>query len=113
MTARAKERAGWGVFLVGLAMMLAEYLLHVWSHFRPPEYRVSLGALGIGAVFTFIGWFWLYRQDALVGGRFILDGVMGVLGVIRGGRRATDPPVLVPAVEPPHVPSEPPSPGGA
>ena len=104
MTARAKERAGWGVFLTGLAMMLAEYLLHIWSHFHGPEYRLSLGALGIGAVFTFIGWFWLYRQDALVGGKFILDGVLGVLGVIRSGRRATDAAVVVQA--PPPIPPD-------
>lgn len=113
MTARAKERVGWLLFFCGLAIMFAEYALHMWGHFHGPEYRIGMAPIGIGAVFTFIGWFWLYRQDALTGGAFLVDGFVKVIGAIRNGRRATDaavvvqgPPVVpVPPVDPPAPPS--------
>lgn len=112
-TPRAREAVGWPLFLVGLAIMLVEYGLHVWGHLRGAEYRIGLAPIGIGAVFTFIGWYWLSPKGAKDGGRFILDGFMGVISTIRNGRRATDAAVVVqaqpvapaPAVNPPGPPS--------
>jgi hypothetical protein len=91
----SRTLVGGPLFAAGLLIMAIEYALHVYGHFRGSEYRIGMGPIGIGAVLTFIGWFWLNKKDALDGGRFIVDAFTNVVGVIRSGRRASDPVVAV------------------
>lgn len=53
------------------------------------------GPMAIGALFGFVGFYLLDPKDSLTGGSFIVNSTVAIIGVIRGGRRATDPAVVV------------------
>jgi hypothetical protein len=79
-----------GVFAIGFE------LVRYWSS-GAQHYDISGMVVAIGSGFGFVGFYMLDRSDAKDAGQFLVSSTVSVIGAIRGGRRATDPPVVVAA----------------
>lgn len=84
---------------IGIAVMLIGIGLRWW---RPDRYtEIEWVPQLIGAAIAFVGFYAMDPRGAKDGGAFIVDAGTRIVSVIRGGRRATDPPVVTPTAEVP------------
>lgn len=90
---KPRPRMGVAIVFVGFFFMTGE-VARLWAFDTP----VHPWVLAIGAFFAFAGYFIREPTRALQGGAFVVNSTIGIVSVIRTGRRATDPLVQVPIV---------------
>lgn len=89
---------------VGISVMLTGIALHWWRPDRHTE--VEWVPQLIGAAIAFAGFYAMDPRGAKDGGGFLIDAGTKIVGVIRTGKRATDPIVTVTkAVDAPRTPT--------
>jgi hypothetical protein len=72
------------------------------------NHRIEGWVVAIGAAFGFIGFYLLDSTGALTAFGFLRDSTVQIIGVVRSGRRATDP--IVPQVSVAPAPTDPAAP---
>lgn len=87
----ASTIAGCGLVLLGVVTLLVE-LLRYWII----GHAIHAAPVCIGCLFSFSGFFILSPARAKEGAGIVVDSTVRIAGVIRGGRRSTDAPVVVP-----------------
>lgn len=101
-----RNYAAWLLDLLGVAIIMGEVFRNwFWGH--QMEWWVVL----VGATFGFVGFYLTNPPGAITAGTFIVDSGVKIIGVVRSGRRASDP-VVPQVVAPPMVKPEPPPAGG-
>jgi protein-S-isoprenylcysteine O-methyltransferase Ste14 len=83
--------AGSALALLGVVVLLVE-LLRYWML----GHVIHAAPVCIGCLFSFAGFFILSPARAKEGAGVVVDSTVRIAGVIRGGRRSTDTPVVVP-----------------
>jgi hypothetical protein len=76
--------------LIGAVTLLIE-LLRYWLTDHP----IHAAPVCIGCLFGFVGAFVLNPRQAKEGAGIVVDSTVRIVGVVRGGRRSTDTPVVV------------------
>lgn len=88
---------------IGVLVMLTGLGLHWW---RPDRHAIELIPQFIGAAIAFVGFYAMDPSRAKDGGGFLVDAGTKIVGVIRTGKRASDPVVTVTkSVEQPGAPA--------
>lgn len=88
----ARTICGSVLAVLGLAVLLVE-LVRYWTLNHP----IHAWPVCIGCVIGFVGFFIVNPKEAKDGAQVVVDSTVRVIGVVRGGRRATDPKVVVAA----------------
>lgn len=78
--------------LLGVVTLLIE-LLRYWL----TDHAIHAAPVCIGCLFGFVGFFLINPARAKEGAGVVVDSTVRVIGVVRGGRRSTDTPVVVAA----------------
>jgi hypothetical protein len=104
MTTKARTHVGVLLAGVGILIMLAHLGLHVW---QPVRYPLEAGVVAIAFIIGFVGAYLLDPKEAEDGGGFLVNSAVSIIGVVRSGRRATDPIVVQKAVEQATEPGDP------
>jgi protein-S-isoprenylcysteine O-methyltransferase Ste14 len=76
--------------LLGVVTLLIE-LLRYWL----TDHAIHAAPVCIGCLFGFVGFFAISPTRAKEGAGIVVDSTVRVIGVVRGGRRSTDTPVVV------------------
>jgi uncharacterized membrane protein HdeD (DUF308 family) len=76
--------------LLGVVTLFVE-LLRYWMADHP----IHAAPVCIGCLFGFTGFFMIAPSRAKEGAAIVVDSTVRVIGVVRGGRRSTDTPVVV------------------
>jgi hypothetical protein len=90
---KARNVVGIVLAFVGGAVLLTELAFH-WRD--PAGYPIGTWPLVIGLAIAFVGAYLIDPKQAEDGGGFLVNSAVSIIGVVRGGRRASDPPVVVP-----------------
>jgi hypothetical protein len=90
---KARNVVGIVLAFVGGAVLLTELAFH-WRD--PAGYPIGTWPLVIGLAISFVGAYLIDPKQAEDGGGFLVNSAVSIIGVVRGGRRATDPPVVMP-----------------
>lgn len=80
-----RDRAGVVLVLLGLTILLSEWIRASWFNHHPETF-----ALALGIVLGFIGFYIIDPVHAEQGARIVIDGATSVIQVVRSGRRSTD-----------------------
>jgi protein-S-isoprenylcysteine O-methyltransferase Ste14 len=88
----ASTISGGALALLGVVVLLVE-LLRYWLTDHP----IHAAPVCIGCLFSFAGFFILSPNRAKEGAGVVVDSTVRIVGVMRGGRRSTDRPVVVTA----------------
>jgi hypothetical protein len=83
---RTRTIAGSVMATIGVLVILTEIGLHVYSAVTHTKYEMDHTVLLAGALMGFWGFYWVDGKSATA-----------AVAVLRGGRRSTDTPVVVPA----------------
>lgn len=87
---------GYLLAAIGVLGLLAEVGLRFLSFFTAGgDYELNSGVLLVSVIIGFVGFYIINPKGAEGGTSIITRTAVAVIGVIRGGRRATDPPVVV------------------
>lgn len=86
----ARTICGSVLAVLGLSVLLVE-LVRYWTLNHP----IHAWPVCIGCVIGFVGFFIVNPKEAKDGAQVVVDSTVRVIGVVRGGRRATDPKVVV------------------
>jgi hypothetical protein len=82
-----------GLFaLIGTITLLVE-LARYWM----TDHAIHAAPVCIGCLFGFVGFFLISPARAKEGAGVVVDSTVRIVGVVRGGRRSTDTPVVVTA----------------
>lgn len=93
---RSRSIAGGVMATIGVLVILIEIALHVFSAITHTRYEMDHVALLSGAILGFIG-FYLIDSRGATGAATVVVGSAGqLIRAVRGGRRSTDTPVVVP-----------------
>lgn len=93
----------WGLALLGVAIILGE-IVRNWMF----GHRIEAWVVAIGCGFGFFGFYGMDSKRAKDAFGFAVDNSVKVIGVVRSGRRSTDPVVAVTETVPakPAAPEE-------
>lgn len=92
---------GYILATVGVLFILVEAGLHTYGYFSNNKYEIDRWVLLIGAVIGFVG-FWMINSTSTTNGLQVLSGaVIGIIRVVRTGKRDSDVAVVVEQVDPP------------
>lgn len=97
MSAAHRPWVGYLLATIGLLGLLAEGGLHFFSFFVERDYELNHGVLVISMVIGFVGFYIIDPMKAEGGTGILTKTAVAVIGVVRSGRRATDPEVVVTA----------------
>ena len=99
---RLRLRAVWGSLLaaIGVGVLLVE-LVRYWRY----EHPIHPAPIVIGCIIGFVGFYLLDPKGAEDGGGFLVTSAVRIIGVVRGGRRSTDAPVVIAAPDPAVIPT--------
>lgn len=94
---RAAVRHRWASTISGAAFALLGVvtLLVELGRYWLLGHAIHAAPVCIGCLFGFIGFFILSPKRAVEGAQVVVGSTVSVIGVLRGGRRATDPKVVV------------------
>jgi hypothetical protein len=81
---------------IGMIVILIEIGLHVYSAITHTHYEMDHWALLIGTVIGFWGFAWSDTKTAEGAATVVVGSAGQIIRAVRGGRRSTDTPVVVP-----------------
>jgi Tfp pilus assembly major pilin PilA len=94
---RTRTIAGSVMAAIGVLVILTEIGLHVYSAITHTKYEMDHTALLSGAVVGFVGFYLIDSKSATATANIVVGSGAQIIRAVRGGRRSTDTPVVVPA----------------
>jgi hypothetical protein len=104
MRLQKRNWVAWLLAFLGVVIICAEVVRN-WFF----DHRIEAWVIAIGSAFGFIGFFLIDPNRALIAFGFLRDSTVQIVGVVRSGRRSTDPivpQVVVTPAKPPDPPQE-------
>jgi hypothetical protein len=101
-----KHRPWTGYLLagIGVAVLLSEVSLHYYGYFHHTEYTLNHPVLYVGLVIGFVGFYMINPKGAESGTNILSRTVIGLIEVVRTGKRAEDVKVEVTATRETPIP---------
>jgi uncharacterized membrane protein len=94
---RSRNIAGATMATIGVLVILVEVGLHIYAAITHVRYEMDHTALLSGAVVGFVGFYLVDSKSATATANIVVGSGAQIIRAVRGGRRSTDTPVVVPA----------------
>jgi len=104
---RAIKHRPWTGYLlatIGVVILLSEIALHYYGYFHHTEYALNRPVLYVGLVIGFVGFYMINPKSAESGTDILSRTVIGIISVVRTGKRAEDMKVEVTATHETPIP---------
>lgn len=102
----AKHRPWTGYLLasIGVGVLLLEIALHFYGYFTGVAYALNQSVLYVAMIIGFVGFYMINPKSAESGTDILSRTVIGIISVVRTGKRAEDVKVEVTATKETPVP---------
>jgi hypothetical protein len=89
-TPKRRPFTGYLLAATGVGVLLSEVALHYYGYFHKAAYELDRPVLYVGLVIGFVGFYMINPKGAESGTDILSRTVIGIISVVRTGKRAED-----------------------